>query len=182
VAEPTDSEIVAAVRKGQRQAFNTLVARYHPRMVAAAYQMIGDYEMARDLAQESFVEAYRCLRKLRDGARAAPWLFGILRRRCGRYATRRRPAEAALDERDLDPQPAPDDMLERRERERAVQAALMGLAPQYREALVARYHFDLGYAEIARMLRTTPDNVRVLCFRAKQALRAAIERREGSRS
>ena len=45
---------------------------------------------------------------------------------------------------------------------------------------MARYHLELDYREMAQLLGTTPGNVRVLCFRAKQALRAAIERREGS--
>jgi RNA polymerase sigma factor (sigma-70 family) len=179
VTEESDSEIIAAVRGGERQAFNVLVARYHPRMVAAAYQLVGDYETARDLAQESFVEAYRCLPQLRDGARAAAWLFGVLRRRCGRYVTRRRRAEARLDDRDPDPHPAPPEIVERRERDRMINAALASLPAQYREALVARYHLELDYGELARLLGTTPGNVRVLCFRAKQALRQAIERREG---
>ncbi len=161
--------MVRRVLKGDRDAYAELVSAHQGRVVAAALHLCGDYETAQDLAQEAFVQAYRSLAKLRNPAAFAAWLYGILRNICRKHLSRRPPQTVSLDngtvrEPAADP---PDDSAE-------VMVLLKSVAEPHREILAAKYILEMDYDEIAEMLGITVNNVRVRCFRAKQALREAL--------
>lgn len=169
-----DSRLVSRVLRGQTEAFSELVRRHQGRTVAAASGLLCDPDAAQDIAQESLVEAYRGLGKLQDPDKFAAWLYGILRIRCRRYLSRR-PPEALPWERDdvPEPQTAPH------EPESVELAHLLSSLPHDdREILAARYAMDLSYAEIARLHGITAGNVRVRCFRARQASRELLASEE----
>jgi RNA polymerase sigma-70 factor (ECF subfamily) len=160
--------MVRQVLRGNQSAYADLVHTHQARAVATAHHLCGDFETAQDLAQEAFVTAYRSLRNLHDPALFGPWLHGILRNLCRKHLARRRPPMASL-EQDPVPEPAaPPD--------RTVETAplLQALPLPDREILAARYLQEMDYEEIARMLGVTVNNVRVRCFRARQALRTAL--------
>ena len=163
----TDAELVEAAKKGDLDAYGALVERHREAVVAAAYHMVGDLHSAEDAAQEAFVEAFRKLRKLREPGRFRTWLFSILRRKCRRLKRKRREeplAEPGCGAHNSPPEEALD-----------VRLALDSLPARYREVLVAKHVLGLSYAEIARALRTSEGNVRVLCFRATERLRQIVE-------
>lgn len=167
----TDAELVAAVREGEVEAFAVLVERYKDRTVAAAYHLVGDRDAAEDLAQDTFVAAFRQIRRLRDPARVGAWLHGITQRLCYKYL-RRQSRQADLEADRFETLPAPPD----RPDEPGELCALMNeLPPQYKQVLAARYLEDLEYDEIASMLGTTVNNVRVRCHRAKNKLRELLD-------
>jgi len=171
-----DSTVVAEVLDGDRKAFRELVERYQEQMIASAHHLVGDLDAAQDLAQEAFVAAYVELQSLRNRSRFRQWLYGILRHKCLSHL-RSRGQPVASWEQDVDADravlPGPEecvggDLIE----------ALNALPIKWRELLSARYIQDMTYREMADMLGTTVNNVRVQCCRAKQALRAALAGRE----
>lgn len=165
-----DAKLVARTLKGDRAAFSELIRRHQARALAAATHLVGDCEAAEDLAQEAFVEAYRGLAGLEDPARFAGWLYGILRNRCRRFLARR-PPQMLSWEADEVPEPIANDP----EPETSEIIPLLNTLPQdSREILAARYLHDMSYAEIAEMLGITAGNVRVRCFRAREALRELL--------
>ena len=171
----TDAELVYAVRDGEAEAFAALVDRYKDRVVGAAYHLVGDRDAAEDLAQDTFVAAYKQIHKLREPSRVGAWLHGIAQRLSYKYL-RRAARTSDLDAERLEAMPAPPDRID----EPGELCELMNELPeQYRQVLAARYLEDLDYDEIAKLLGTTINNVRVRCHRAKNRLRELLEAVQG---
>jgi len=162
-----DAQMVRQVLRGNRDAYAALVQAHQGRALACAHHLCGDFETAQDLAQEAFVQAYRSLRSLHDPAAFGAWLHGILRNLCRKQAGKASPPMASL-EQDPVPEPSapPDQSIE-------MTSLLQTLPLSDREILAARYLQELDYEEIAQMLGISVNNVRVRCFRARQALREA---------
>ena len=78
----TDSELVIAARLGDKAAFGHLVDRHLPMARRLAMRMIGNQEIAWELAQEAYIQAYLSLDKLREPASFLRWLHGIVRNVC----------------------------------------------------------------------------------------------------
>jgi RNA polymerase sigma factor (sigma-70 family) len=165
----TDAQVVARVLRGDAQAYALLIQRHQASVIAAAHHLTGDPEAARDLAQEAFIDAYRSLGQLRRPDSFAGWLLGILRNKCRRFLSRRAPDSVPLDEA-----PAPS-TAEPEPQEGPLIELLAQLPLADREILAARYISELSYSDIARMLETTVNNVRVRCCRARQRLRRLFE-------
>ena len=165
-----DAQLVAQCLRGDQNAFGELVRRHQERSFAAALHLVGDREAAEDLTQEAFVEAYRGLAGLAEPAKFGAWLYGILRNRCRHYLARR-PPQTLSWEADAVPEPAINDP----EPQASELIPLLHTLPQdSREILAARYLHDMSYAEIAQMLGVSVGNVRVRCFRAREALRELL--------
>jgi RNA polymerase sigma-70 factor, ECF subfamily len=94
----TDRELVARVRGGDREAFGDLVDRYRDMVYGLGYHLTHDFEAARDLAQEAFVQAYLKLDQLRDADRFAGWLRQIATNLHRNQRRRREVATVALEE------------------------------------------------------------------------------------
>ncbi|UCH34015.1 MAG: RNA polymerase sigma factor [Armatimonadota bacterium] len=183
----SDSELVARTLAGDQRAFGELVARYRHAVLGVAFHRVGDFENARDVAQEAFLKAYTGLPKLRKPESFASWLYHIADLTALEVA--RRPRREVLL--------PPDEMLTAAPH--ASDAATSDLAQQVREALAALdeptrlaviLHYIDGYshAEVASFLGTTAGAVRTRVSRAKsriqeeimseaeQALKEAVER------
>ncbi len=160
--------MVKRTLRGDNKAYDQLVHSHQARAIAVAYHLCGDFEAAQDIAQDAFVQAYRSLGSLRKPASFGAWLHGIIRNLCRQYLSRRPPPTASL-EGDAIPEPSqpPDESVE-------ITSLLQALPLEHREILAARYLQELDYKEIAQMLGITVNNVRVRCFRARQALREAL--------
>ncbi|MCE5239012.1 sigma-70 family RNA polymerase sigma factor [bacterium] len=160
--------MVRQVLRGNRSAYADLVEAHQGRALACAHHLCGDFETAQDIAQEAFVQAYRSLHNLHDPAAFGAWLHGIVRNLCRKHLAKQPPPMASV-EQDPVPEPAapPDRTVE-------MDSLLQTLPLADREILAARYLQELDYEEIARMLGISVNNVRVRCFRARQALRAAL--------
>jgi RNA polymerase sigma-70 factor (ECF subfamily) len=174
--ERPDAELVAAARAGDPAAFGDLVARYQRSVLASARHLVGDADDAEDVAQESFVQAFRSLRKLREPERFRAWLYGILRRISLKHLSRRGWAVLVSHEQVAD---APITADPDNGRDTALLAELRRLPTSYREVLAARYLQGLTYREIAQALGTSEGNIRIRCLRARQRLRAILAEADG---
>lgn len=161
----TDAQVVRKVLAGEADAYAVLVQRHQRSAVAAAHHLTGDREAARDIAQDALVDAWRGLDGLRDPAKFAGWLIGIVRNKCRAWLDSTGPDEVPLEDAPVpgvDP-PGPGD---------GPLTELLGMLPlQDREMLVARHIGEMSYAQIAEEMEMTVNNVRVRCCRARQRLR-----------
>jgi RNA polymerase sigma-70 factor (ECF subfamily) len=163
-----DAELVARTRAGETEAFGELVARYRDMVYGLSYHLTGDFEAARDLAQEAFVQAYLKLAQLREPERFAGWLRQIATN-CYRSARRRREvATVVLEAAESIAAPQPDDT------ELAVRGALARLRAPERLALTLHYIDGYSHAEIAGFLSLRPETVKTRLARARQHLRQEL--------
>jgi RNA polymerase sigma factor (sigma-70 family) len=149
----TDTELVEASRRGERSAFGQLVERYQGVVCAVTYSGTRNRALSEDVAQDTFVAAWRQLGQLRDVGQLRAWLCGIARN-LARKARRRSDRE-----RPTDPPPvvfadgvSPFDDICEAQAERVVGEALARVPDSCREALVLYYHEQRSAREVATLL------------------------------
>jgi RNA polymerase sigma factor (sigma-70 family) len=150
----SDVELVEASRRGEHEAFGHLVERYQDVVCAVSFSSTGDRGLSEDVAQETFIAAWRQLDRLRDVVRLGPWLCGIARN-LGRKAHKRRRREEILDDKHLSPAGNPFDAAVRGDVERVVRDALARVPETYREVLVLYYCENQSTRDVAAALGTS---------------------------
>jgi RNA polymerase sigma-70 factor (ECF subfamily) len=170
VTEKLQTELVEAALKGDIDSFGRLVRRYYPSMVAIAYSIIADNQLAEDAAQEAFARALTSLGKLRKPGKFAPWLAQI----CRNVAKDMVAAKARqINPRDFSPVPdcdSQDDNVE------AVRRAIEQLSVSARELIVLRYYNGLSYEEISSVLGISKPTINGRLTRAKQKIAKYLKR------
>lgn len=160
---------------GESTAFELLVTRYQPVLFNVALRMLGDYEDARDAAQNTFVKAYEKLSTYDTERRFFSWLYRILMNEC--LNLRRRPANQLLgDAEDAVAGEAGTDGVEAAERKRDVKQALLALSPAYREVIVLRHFAALSYDEMSAAIGVPPKTVKSRLHSARQQLAGELAR------
>ncbi|ATB30530.1 RNA polymerase sigma factor [Melittangium boletus] len=174
--ETSDAELISRVLlRDDRRAFGELVARHQSAVRGLLRRLTGgDLAWADDLAQETFLRAYRGLRGYRGGAKFSSWLYRIA---CNVFFSRDRgsrdvPLEPpALEAGDSEEAALPDLLLERYDLERA----LASLKPRERAALVLTYVNELTHEEAAVVLDCPLGTLKTHVARAKEKLRRQLE-------
>ena len=165
--ERDDAAVVARCLEGDCNAYEEIVKRYQRTLFNVALRVLGDYEDARDATQTAFVKAYEHLDSFDPEQRFFTWLFRILKNECLNVLRARRPSQpVSLDM----PSARGADPVEVRERQRAIQLALMSLSTEYREVVVLRHYTDLSYDEIAAALGIPATKVKSRLYSARQQL------------
>jgi len=148
----SDVELVEASRRGEHEAFGHLVARYQDVVCAVSYSSTGDPVLGDDVAQDTFIAAWRQLDRLRDTGRLRPWLCGIARN-LGRKARKHRRREELVDtDEHVATGASPFDDVARGEVELVVREALARIPDAYREVLVLYYRENQSIHEVAATL------------------------------
>lgn len=171
--------LVARARRGDRTAFDALVRGHFAGVYGVLFRLVGNHEDAEDLAQESFVRAYRSLRFFRGEGSFEAWLTRIAvhlardhQRRRGRspvVGLRVELVEPAA------PRPGPQGELTRRELVQRVGEAVASLPPNLRAALVLRVLEGRDYEEVARATGMRPGTVRTQVMKARRLLMRALK-------
>ena len=165
--DAADAALIARCLEGQQDAYEVIVTRYQRGLFNVALRMLGNYEDARDVTQNAFVKAYEHLDSFDPEQRFFNWLFRILKNECLNVLRGRRPSQlVSLDM----PSARRADPVEVRERQRAIQLALMSLSTEYREVVVLRHYTDLSYDEIAAALSIPATKVKSRLYTARQQL------------
>ena len=171
-------DLVKAALKGDEDSFTRLVDDHKDVVFSIAMARTGDFDAARDIAQEVFVRAYIGLRRLQDPARFSGWLRAITENRCRTWLDRRRqePPCEVLDSNapHLAGGELPDMDLERAERRKVVLNALERLAPDTRETLVLHYFEDVPTPQLATLLGISEPAVRQRLHRGREQLRDEV--------
>src|SRR5215212_9758067 len=146
----TDEELVARSMGGDLDSFNQLVLRWERPIYALAYRVIGREEEARDVAQETFLRAFRALKGFKGEAKFSSWLYRITLNLCRDWMRRERrtpivPTPEGVDVMDLAAERGPsasiEDLVATAEMSRTVQAAMAKLPEEQRTAIILKeYH------------------------------------------
>ena len=182
----TDAEVIAAVLQGDADRYAELVIRYQQAAWKLAYSVVGNLDDAKELSQNSFVKAYRHLRRFRKQARFSTWLYRIVVNECKDFFKRkaRRPRMVSLGS-DEDPDEAivfevadpggdPSDQLASHELARCLQQAIGALADQQRTAFMLHHLNGLPIDEVAGVMGCRVGTVKSHLFRACERLRAQL--------
>jgi RNA polymerase sigma-70 factor (ECF subfamily) len=187
-----EEQFLERLRAGEAAAFNRLVEERHGDIYALLYRLTEDPEEARDLTQETFLQAFRHLANFRGDADLRTWLYRIAvnqaRNRWRWWKRRRRDRTVSLDapvSEEIDsPLSAglvgdegldPERLALARERELALHTALKSLSRPYREVIVLRDIEGLSYEEVAATLDLNVGTVKSRLNRGRTELRRRLE-------
>ena len=185
MTENVDLELVRRVQRGDSAAFDLLVRKYQHRVVALIGRYVHDWSEAQDVAQETFLRAYRALGNSRGDAQFSTWLHRIAVNTAKNHlvAHKRRPPgedididdaenfESALRLRDND---TPERELMRQEMEQTVMRAVEALPEELRTAITLREVEGMSYEDIAQQMQCPIGTVRSRIFRAREAIDAQL--------
>jgi RNA polymerase sigma factor (sigma-70 family) len=174
----SDEKLVALIRRGHHGAFEALVQRYQPRLLAFCRHMLGSTEDAEDVLQEVFAASFNAICADDRPINARPWLYRIARNRCLNHLRRPQPTgQDSMDVFERDGGTTTADTVHKREEFRQIVADVQELPETQRTALLLREIDALSYDQIAEAMETTVPSVKSLLVRARVALAEAAEAR-----
>lgn len=178
-----ENEIIRSVLDGDMQAFETIVRSYEKQVYNLALRMVGNPEDAADMAQETFIKAYKALGSFRNDSKFSVWLYRIATNVCIDFLRRNRHGKSvsltADDDEDTqldipDLSADPEELLSRKMTADAVRRGLETLCEQHRSVLILREINGLSYEEIAQTLDIDIGTVKSRIFRARKRLCAFL--------
>jgi RNA polymerase sigma-70 factor (ECF subfamily) len=201
IPDQPDELLVERAKRGETRAFEMLVVKYQRRIERLIARMVRDVDLVQDIAQESFIRAYRALPQFRGDSAFYTWLYRIAVNTAKKALVdlKRDPlvVESALSsvsddddetsrvERELTDGATPEAVLASKEIAETVNAAIAALSEDLRQAITLREIEGLSYEEIAEMMNCPIGTVRSRIFRAREAiaqrLRPLLDTREGDR-
>ncbi|TCK17572.1 RNA polymerase sigma-70 factor (ECF subfamily) [Thiogranum longum] len=180
-----DQELVKRVQNGEKAAFDILVRKYEHKLANVIGRYIRDPSEVLDVAQESFIKAYRALPNFRGDSAFYTWLYRIAINTAKNHlvASNRRPPNDDIDAQDaeqfesgtgLKEYATPERMALQSELASTIQAAIDDLPEELRTAIVLRELDGLSYEEIASAMDCPIGTVRSRIFRARDAIDTRI--------
>lgn len=195
-----DAALVERVQRGDQRAFEMLVVKYQRRIERLIARMVRDVDLVEDIAQETFIRAYRALPNFRGESAFYTWLYriGVNTAKKALMGLKRDPlvTEAALAsmdddedgprvENELSDGETPESVLASRQIAETVNAAIEALSEDLRQAITLREIEGMSYEEIAELMNCPIGTVRSRIFRAREAiaskLRPLLDTRQGER-
>jgi RNA polymerase sigma-70 factor (ECF subfamily) len=174
-----DKQLVERVKAGDKHAFDLLVKKYQHKIIGLIGRYVYDSHEAMDIAQETFIKAYRALPKFRGDSAFYTWLYRIAINTAKNHlvARGRRPADVDVDDAqyfegdsELKDIETPENCLYRDELEKVIKKTLQKLPEDLRTALTLREFEGLSYEEIAGVMECPVGTVRSRIFRAREAI------------
>lgn len=181
----TDDQIIERTLAGETEAFGLLVRRWENPIYGLSLRMLGRDEEARDVCQETFLAAFRNLRKFRGEAKFSSWIYRIALNACN--SRLRRPdtnRTRSLDDEQEDGRreeladrtsEAATESLQREQLSAIVRKALNALPSEMRQVIVMKEYEELTFAEIAEILEIPVSTVKSRVYTGLQQLRARLE-------
>ncbi len=195
-----DAMLVQRTLAGDQAAFGLLVTKYQRRIQRLIGRMVRDVDLVEDIAQETFIRAYRALHQFRGDAQFYTWLYRIAVNTAKKFLLELKRDPVVLEnilasDDDADEtswrggepttQETPESVLAAKEIGLAVNAALQALPEDLRQALTLREIEGLSYEEISEAMDCPIGTVRSRIFRAREAIsgkvRPMLERQTGKR-
>jgi RNA polymerase sigma-70 factor (ECF subfamily) len=170
VTEKLQTELVEAALAGDIASFGRLAQRYYAPMVAIAYSILADHQLAEDAAQEAFARALTNLGKLRKPDKFAPWLARICRNVAKDMVATKARQKNIQDLSQVADSNDEDESIE------AVHRAIEQLSVSARELIVLRYYNGLSYEEISSVLGISKPTINGRLTREKQKIANYLKR------
>jgi len=167
----SETTLVEAAQNGHLESFGALYERYHSSMVALAYSMLADRDLAEDAAQEVFAMACRDIGSLKRKERFAAWLAGICRNVSRQMLRANKAKPVALGDN-----PAAHKRDDTEDRREAIRRAVWSLRESERELVVMRYFDGFSQGQISEVLDISPQAVNGRLIRAKRKIAEHLKR------
>jgi RNA polymerase sigma-70 factor, ECF subfamily len=177
----SSQELIARVRSGDEEAFRLIFDRYIRPVISFIYDMIGQRDLAEELAQETFVRAYKGIPSLRDDTKLSTWLFGIAKNVARESLRSRVRDNNKVDiENDSvmelsDKEVLPDGRLLGKELNRVIHDALSMLDEDRREVFTLKVFHQRSYEEIAEITGFSIPKLKTDLHRARAEMRRRIQ-------
>lgn len=175
-----ETKLLRASLAGDTKAFEQLVENYQATICAITLSGTGRIDLSEDLAQETFLNAWKNLHQLRDLSGFRAWLYSIARSLVQNYYRRQKKqikVSADLTNSPHEETPNPTELLISKEEKVLLEAAMTRLAPKYREPLIMYYRQEQSAAETAKILGLSEATVRTRLHRARNMLREDMAKR-----
>jgi len=156
--------------------FALLVKEHHERLFKFIYRFTQNRQDAEDLTQDTFVKAFRNLHRYDEKYAFAAWLFTIGRRTVYNHYRSKKRMEVLEETQFVDDSETPDDQADAADQKASIWESAKRLKAPYREVLVLKYMEDLSVKEIAKVLKKSETNVKILLFRARNQLKKIHKR------
>jgi RNA polymerase sigma-70 factor, ECF subfamily len=175
--EPSDAQLVARTLAQDQAAFGQLIDRHASAIVNLSYRMVGNRAEAEDLAQETFLAAYRALSTFRADSKFSTWLYRIATNKCKDWLRVKRPGQGQYDldaDESLDlyvtEDRTPEVLLSRQQVAQELEQAIQRLPPLYREAFVLKHVEGLSYEEMEDILGVSGDTLKMRVYKGRVQL------------
>ena len=180
--QQSETKLLEQARNGDAQAFSELVELYQRPVYNMCYRMLGNAQEAEDAAQETFLRAYKAIKRYDPSRKFITWLLSIAANYCIDQHRRRRIIQVdieAVPMGELGSKSRGNEakMIEK-QASMEMQELLASLAPQDRAAVVMHYWYDYSYKEIATELSLSESAVKSRLHRARKSLALALQRKQ----
>ena len=179
-----DILLVRRAKKGDFRAFDLLVIKYQAKIISVSQRLVKDINIAEDMAQETFIKAYKVLDSFREESAFYTWIYRIAVNTSKNYLiSRGRSKENTESEMhndlsnsilELEGQDSPEDLLLADNLKDLINAELDDLPEEIRTSLILREYEGLSYEEISKILDCPVGTVRSRIFRGREVLSQAI--------
>lgn len=171
----SERELILHAKDGNVEAFTNLVDLYQVPVYNLCYRMLGNLEQAEDAAQETFLKAYKGLRRYDPDRCFSTWLLSIASHQCIDWLRRKRLSIFSLEQllpsqQKPDAKLGPEETLVLNERQLEVREILNRLGTRDRALVVLHYWYDLSYEDIAQSLSLSTSAVKSRLYRARRQL------------
>lgn len=186
-----DYKFVSLCKKGDVDAFEVLVKKHQKKMLNIAYRMIGSYEEACEIVQDSFVSAYKAVRDFEGKAKFSTWLYTIVmnlsKNRLKQLKTQLYHEQFSIDDpvltddgnikvESVSSGPSILEQLEKKEFQQKVQGCINSLDDEFKEVLILRDIQGFSYDEISEVLKIAAGTVKSRLFRSREALKISLKK------
>jgi len=169
-----DREAILACQAGDRGAFDRLVERHQREIYRLCFRYVNNHEDASDLAQDSFVKAYKAIGRFRGDSAFSTWLYRIAVNTCLNFRAAKRIAAEELSDALADPGKPVVQKMHERERSEQVRDAVTRLPEKQRATLILKVYHDLTHEEVAAILGSSVGTVKANLFHAVGNLRKML--------
>ena len=175
--EPSEAQLVARSLAQDQEAFGQLIDRHAAAIVNLGYRMVGNRAEAEDLAQETFLAAYKALSTFRADSKFTTWLYRIAANKCKDWLRVKRPGEGQYDldaDESLDlyvtEDRTPELLLSQQQVAEELERAIQRLPPLYREAFLLKHVEGLSYEEMEEILGINGDTLKMRVYKGRVQL------------
>lgn len=177
-----DDELIVRFKKGDRRAFERLVAKYSNYVASIAFNIVGDPHIAGDMAQEAFVKAYKKIAHLDNPRRFKAWIFSIVRSTCIDWLRRERIRPCSLDRIADDEGIEPPETLrkgaastETEELRERILSVINQMPKIYQQIVMLKHLRNMSYKEMSEFLAVPVATIESRLYRARLLLKERLQ-------
>ena len=157
----SDEELVKLVKVGEIEPFDELVRRNEIRVHDLCYKMVRNYDDAKDLSQETFLKAYRKIRKFNGRSKFSTWLYRIAVNNCLNFLKKQKPTEEIFEEITGSEKDDPVKIYKRKKLREMINNAVAKLPEVQKAVFTLRTLQELSYQEVSEILKKPISTIKV---------------------